>query len=1594
MIFVDEMKEMKIYNKPFFLPFREEDNKNGSIIYLLTPNYESSKKTMNLYYLINRRYFQSYYMEKNINYIINSNTVRESTDDVVGMFYADYLEESTLSSVDRNKLKDSDFGIPEKRKYPLHDQHHVLLAIKFFNYVDKNDEKELANNIAKAIDKLFDDGEKLDINIGDKNRLSHYIKKEDLVSKNLKKYETNSIVKESFESDEKYIQSFLDMRNSEILALNEDTILDNEFKLDKYLLNNVDESVYIKGDNNILFLEDAKYDPILRKLLYSDRIKQDKQILEMYKKIKSENDFIKFTYLNIPKYKGKNLYVDLSYYNQSFFKNNMYQLDKGVDLYLDLINRLINNSRFDTDYKKKTIFIPIKDWNIDKSTKMWMYKDGINPISVIFRGLTTNPSKIKEIFKDDNIIFTTESRYFKVNFSKIKDMTKFITKFKILVTKMISDADVDIEDKDDTANNIESKKAIAANIMDKLETNQGIKINALVGSKEVSNKDIKTKVTKAEVKASDNKSQQSFEDKEKQELIDAINKVAATSTNTDDALEKLENDKIKQIIIDLASQEEENVKINNARASRMLKLQNDMYDIKINNKTVKELLEDKPEEDKLIRTDLSNNISTINKEQWSNLGFINFDKNYDINSDIVKMLNKLSTTTYPIAVRNIKVEDNSTSEDRVDLYTVDLEDFRGKRFTIKFDVPKFRNDKYLLLRGNEKTIQNQFFNMPIIKTDDDTCQIISNYKKIFIRRFGTSSGKSYPTAGRLLKALNKYTGKQTKIEFGDCSKVSKKYELPFDYIDIGSSISKIENDKYIIFFNQDEIREKYGDMIDISKGLPIGIKKQYLKEAKSTVINDSIIYFSGQMVLSDYILQFLFIDEELKTLFDAAKNAIRYTYSKCSILNSEIPLIIVCAYSEGLETVLTKAHINYEMVDKLTKEIRNDITRDYIKFSDGYVVYDLNYNSSLLMNGLKESNTIDYSLADINSKRMYLDFLDNFGGRIKADGIENFYDCMIDPITEEVLAHYKLPTDYIEVLLHGNLLLTDNKFIKHTDTSSRRLRRKELIASKVYKAIFEDAYSSYATQLRHSRNAAQFTIKQSAVIDKFMVDSTSSDNSIINGINDVETANSVTTKGENGLNSDRAYSLDKRTYDESMLNLLGMSTGFAANVGITRQATIDMNIDGKRGYIKSINGNTDKLSDSKSLTITEALNPLGTTSDYPFRTAMNFIQTAKHAMRTDISDPLLVTNGSDEAMPYLVSDTFAYKAKDDCIVTDYVEDKYVIVEYKDGTKDYINLEMTIEKNSDGGFHVPLKLSVDNIKIGKKIKEGEVIAYDKSSFGNSVGESDNISYNVGTLAKIAIMNTDEGFEDSTILTENMCEKMATNVIVKEERILSKDTNIFNLVKVGQHVEEGDTLLVHQNSYDETDVNDLLKNLVDDKNAISELGRVPMKSHVTGTIAGVKLYRTVELDELSESLQKAFKEYEKPIKERKKILDANNIPSSDLPATYKLPPIGKLKNADDGVLIEIYINVHDIISVGDKIVIDRANKGICKDIIPKDSVPYTEFRPNEEVSCFANVSSFNKRMVTSPIKVGSINKALIELDRSVKDILGIPYDDSRV
>ena len=76
------------------------------------------------------------------------------------------------SDYDKNK-----YGLPELKKYPMPDREHVKSAIRFFNYVDPQHEKELADAIIRRIKEYH----MTDISVGPDNRFGKYYQGDRLV---------------------------------------------------------------------------------------------------------------------------------------------------------------------------------------------------------------------------------------------------------------------------------------------------------------------------------------------------------------------------------------------------------------------------------------------------------------------------------------------------------------------------------------------------------------------------------------------------------------------------------------------------------------------------------------------------------------------------------------------------------------------------------------------------------------------------------------------------------------------------------------------------------------------------------------------------------------------------------------------------------------------------------------------------------------------------------------------------------------------------------------------------------------------------------------------------------------------------------------------------------------------------------------------------------------------------------------------------------------------------------------------------------------------------------------------------------------------
>ena len=150
----------------------------------------------------------------------------------MGIIYGEFINENTdmssmyeesMTAKERNELEDDEFGIPELRKYPLHDKKHVEQAIKMFNHVEKKYEDELADNLLHAMEKYRIS---TDI-VGDKNRLKKYIKEETIYEGLIWNDNTPNDIKQLKENIKEKLKEDTDLKD--IIDVVKDSLKNKDF---------------------------------------------------------------------------------------------------------------------------------------------------------------------------------------------------------------------------------------------------------------------------------------------------------------------------------------------------------------------------------------------------------------------------------------------------------------------------------------------------------------------------------------------------------------------------------------------------------------------------------------------------------------------------------------------------------------------------------------------------------------------------------------------------------------------------------------------------------------------------------------------------------------------------------------------------------------------------------------------------------------------------------------------------------------------------------------------------------------------------------------------------------------------------------------------------------------------------------------------------------------------------------------------------------------------------------------------------------------------------------------------------------------------
>lgn len=1274
----------------------------------------------------------------------------------------------------------------------------------------------------------------------------------------------------------------------------------------------------------------------------------------------------------IPKDFKRNLFIDLSTH-LSIYDRLTSQLQPTVQmrLFWSYFKNIINRKHWQTNYTRRAILFPVTEkLNFSGSLKEQIR----NPIYLFYYTLYKNYELCADL--DIDILFYCGNDCLKWNpsHSNNKTATIFKTQMKLLLRRIQNTEDL-----------FDDKKIDEESKVDELVTAIDQKYNFVGDHEEV------TSIKKPEKKPADEKEQSDMEnndlEKKKKEKIESAVKRALTETDdpseaAQKADEELNQDKEFVEEMYKATMKEFMPK-SPVSSARDQKIREEQKQVKVKDMTLGDLEKIRANNIKIPSRSIGKSLQTTNKN-FSEVKFTNFEKTYNEhmrNKDIAGVFTSLNDKSIPMYVIKMEVEDTSDELNYKETWRVVLEDTLRNRHTITVDIPKFIDDKFMYLGGNKKLILKQNFFYPVVKIREGVVHIVTNENKMILERV---ENKTISSVTRLNKLLDISPDILKYFTTGNAFVLNGQYVTTVEYDELSKVFLSFKTPNCTIFFSQPEA-ERYANAHNLN--LEKAKNKLFVGQENGKEIfidHDTQTTDKGDQLI-DIIIRNLPADVQGE--FRSIRMPKRMMYAKVTTMRKDIPVGLLIGYWDGIQSLMEKAGIEY----RLTERYPNDLlpSEGVLRFADCYLIYSENVPKQLLMNGFRIIDTTKYKLIDFNTHDPYLEYFTKVYGKMSiGNALMNTKEFTIDNITREILDTLSLPTDISELMIYAVKLMGDNRYKPEIDQSLSRVRSNEIIAGILYDAIAKQ-YTTY----RNSNGKSKLSIQRDIVIKNLLGLKTVEDSSTLNPVLELERTHTVLQKGWRGINLDESYTIGKRAYDRSMIGVIGPTTSPDGSVGIQRVLSMEPKIDSVRGFTTQ----TDKkdygtLKDVNVFSPGEMLIPLSTTRDDSTRMG-HAIKQSKHVVPTKNTTPVLISNGAEEACRFELSSDFVVNAEEDGEVVDYDEKlKIMICRYKSGKCQAIDMNPKIVKNGGGGFYLS-NILTPSVKLGDKFKKNDLLAYHKDFFTSNQNGS---RMNMGNLVKVALVSSYNTYEDSSFITHKLSEDAETEMVFNKQVVVGKNATVDYIAKIGDHINIGDTLIQFDTSFEDDELNKMLRTISDElQEGILEDSRNDIKSKRAGVIEDIKIYSTLELDELSPSLQKIVGDYYKTIKKKKQLLEKYDPDSSLIKCgvlfnqtTKKVVPnkYGVIlgQKVEDSVLIEFYIKHAEIMEVGSKMAYYTGIKTVIGEILPEGYEPYSEFRPDEEISTTIATNSILARMTPSITLVSLGNKCLVELKRSLKEL----------
>jgi hypothetical protein len=961
-----------------------------------------------------------------------------------------------------------------------------------------------------------------------------------------------------------------------------------------------------------------------------------------------------------------------------------------------------------------------------------------------------------------------------------------------------------------------------------------------------------------------------------------------------------------------------------------------------------------------------------------------------LNRDIIKTVKFFSENkSFNIYMTDFKKDDISDQLNNINLYTFILEDKNKQKHKIKFKLPIVDADGFMYINGNKKFLKKQLILRPVTKTKEDEVYLTSDYNKVRLYRQGTILNRNTNLIKKIINTIISYTKekpdltKKITILRGNNSLINSDYITTIEYDELSTFLHHIiinpkTANEVVFYFNQNTIRDEISKLniqytytsyitpigIDKLKGVVIDVNSL---DSTDSVANKILTYIIANNILPD-----------IQNIINSTKIPKRRMYSRLEIQSKDVPLILFLSslftYTKVVETAGIKTYF-VENENQLPEEVnKNDVVS--VIFADGVLYYNqYPIENALLLNGLTELNTQAINFIALNDIGTYLDWMyDIYKTRNLYKGWTAFKELFLNPKTIECLEALKQPTDFLELFLYANGLLANNTYVDSSDSRNWRARDYEIFNSILYDTI-SHIYSQYKQKGKHREG---FSIPEDEVLKKINKDFVVANYDTINPLNELRERSSITYKGPKGINSNRAFTLDKRSQTRSTVGTIGISSIDNGNVGIVKQLTINPRFVSTLGFIDAPETDADvnAIPTSSLMTAEESMLPFVNRDD-PKRIGFASGQT-KHVIPADHFTPQIIGTGFEQTIMHKIGNDFCYKAtKDGEVVAVNKEEGFVIIKYKDNLTTRVEFGEKYHRNSDFFLSNNLELAVNE---GDIVKKGDIITYNKDFFKKHIGK---LMYTQGVVARIAITEGEVTEEDSSAISQRLADKLSSAVIKRNQIVIGFNANIIRSVKKGDHVLFGEPLLVFENQKDESNDLSLLSILGEtNERILDSIARHKSSANSTGEVIDIKMYWTIPPEHMSESCatfvkkyireinkQIAFEENATKIKSKKRIETQVSVPQRDRINGMEIPKEG-------GILIEYYIKHSAGKRGGDKLTMNSSLKTVICQVYSNELAPKRLSGRFRQIDMIFSFLGINARMVSSVWFSGFISKIIFE------------------